>query len=104
MDEFAELVCSNSLRSNEMTNAVGTLKEEMRMLNSLIIRTAEYAQVPACGSLAVDRVLSSKYITKKINFNDLIEVIDAEVEKIDPNEINLIASSPLTTDKLQNKY
>lgn len=103
LDGFAELVCSNSLRSNEITNAVGTLKEEMRLMDSLIIRAAEYAQVPAGGSLAVDRILFSEYITKEISSNELIEVIDAQVEKINLNEVTLIASGPLTTDKLQNE-
>ncbi|AVN60529.1 methylenetetrahydrofolate--tRNA-(uracil(54)-C(5))-methyltransferase (FADH(2)-oxidizing) TrmFO [Mesoplasma entomophilum] len=103
LDGFAELVCSNSLRSNEITNAVGTLKEEMRLLDSLIIRAAEYAQVPAGGSLAVDRVLFSEYITNEISSNKNIEVIDQEVENIDPSEITLIASGPLTTDKLQSE-
>ncbi|ASZ09301.1 FADH(2)-oxidizing methylenetetrahydrofolate--tRNA-(uracil(54)-C(5))-methyltransferase TrmFO [Mesoplasma chauliocola] len=103
LDGFAELVCSNSLRSNEMTNAVGTLKEEMRLLDSLIIRAAEYAQVPAGGSLAVDRIMFSEYITNELQNNNLIEIIDKEVISIDPNEITLVASGPLTTDNLQNE-
>ncbi|WP_026389734.1 methylenetetrahydrofolate--tRNA-(uracil(54)-C(5))-methyltransferase (FADH(2)-oxidizing) TrmFO [[Acholeplasma] multilocale] len=102
-DNFGELVCSNSLRSDDLGNAVGTLKEEMRMLDSLIIKAAEFARVPAGGSLAVDRDKFSGYITNEMNSNPLINVIDQEVEKIDRDAITLIASGPLTTDKLQKE-
>lgn len=98
---FAELVCSNSLRSNDLLNAVGTLKEEMRMMDSLIIKAAEFAQVPAGGSLAVDRDKFSEYITQATKNNPLIKIIEQEVTSIDPDEITLIATGPLTTENLQ---
>ena len=73
---FAELVCSNSLRGNSLENAVGLLKEEMRMLDSLIIRCADATKVPAGGALAVDRDKFSEMVTKEIKSNPLIEVIE----------------------------
>ena len=72
---FAELVCSNSLRSNMLSNAVGVLKEEMRLLDSLIIEAAYASEVPAGSALAVDRDLFSKYITEKLKNHPLVEVI-----------------------------
>ncbi|AUM62516.1 methylenetetrahydrofolate--tRNA-(uracil(54)-C(5))-methyltransferase (FADH(2)-oxidizing) TrmFO [Spiroplasma monobiae] len=103
LDYFAELVCSNTLRSTDLKNAVGTLKEEMRMFDSLIIKAAEFAQIPAGGSLAVDRDVFSKYITDAMNNDPNIEVIEKEFEKINENEITLIASGPLTSEKLQTE-
>ncbi|QHX36522.1 methylenetetrahydrofolate--tRNA-(uracil(54)-C(5))-methyltransferase (FADH(2)-oxidizing) TrmFO [Spiroplasma sp. BIUS-1] len=103
LDYFAELVCSNTLRSTDLKNAVGTLKEEMRMFDSLIIKAAEHAQIPAGGSLAVDRDVFSKYITDAMHNDPNIEVIEKEFEKINDNEINLIASGPLTSEKLQEE-
>ena len=99
-DFFAELVCSNSLRSDSLENAVGLLKEEMRMLDSLIIRAADNTKVPAGSALAVDRDLFSKYITDEIKNNPLINVINEEVVEIPENEHVIIASGPLTSDKL----
>ncbi|MBQ0017260.1 MAG: methylenetetrahydrofolate--tRNA-(uracil(54)-C(5))-methyltransferase (FADH(2)-oxidizing) TrmFO [Clostridiales bacterium] len=99
-ENFAELVCSNSLKSNELTNACGLLKEEMRLLDSLIIRCADKARVPAGASLSVDRELFSKLITDEIKNNKNIEVISKQVEDIDENEITVIATGPLTSDKL----
>lgn len=66
-DKFAELVCTNSLRGNNLTNGAGLLKEEMRRLNSVIIDSADVNQVPAGGALAVDRELFSEYITEKVS-------------------------------------
>ncbi|PAT01546.1 methylenetetrahydrofolate--tRNA-(uracil(54)-C(5))-methyltransferase (FADH(2)-oxidizing) TrmFO [Candidatus Izimaplasma bacterium ZiA1] len=97
---FAELVCSNSLRSDSLENAVGLLKEEMRMLDSLIIRAADNTKVPAGSALAVDRDLFSQYITDEINNNPLINVITKEVTEIPKNEHVIIASGPLTSDSL----
>ena len=74
-ENFAELVCSNSLRSDALVNAVGVLKEEMRMLNSLIMEAADATRVPAGSALAVDRVGFSKYVTDKIRNHPLINVI-----------------------------
>lgn len=98
---FAELVCSNSLRSNMLSNAVGVLKEEMRILDSLIIEAAYACEVPAGSALAVDRTLFSAYITNKLKSHPLVEVIEGEVTKI-PDGITVIASGPLTSEKLSN--
>ncbi|PPE05232.1 methylenetetrahydrofolate--tRNA-(uracil(54)-C(5))-methyltransferase (FADH(2)-oxidizing) TrmFO [Williamsoniiplasma lucivorax] len=100
---FAELVCSNSLRSNELTNAVGTLKAEMRLLNSLIIQAAEFAQVPAGASLAVDRVKFSEFITSKVKQHPNIKVVEQEVVDFDLTIPTIIASGPLTTPDLQTQ-
>lgn len=97
---FAELVCSNSLRSNVTSNAVGLLKEEMRMLGSLVIEAAYATEVPAGSALAVDREKFSAYITEKIKSNPLIEVIEGEVTKIPDDGITVVASGPLTSDAL----
>ncbi len=99
---FAELVCSNSFRGASLENAVGLLKEEMRMLDSLIIRCAEQTKVPAGGALAVDRDLFSELVTKEIRNNPNIEVIEEEVTEI-PDGPVIIASGPLTSDILSEK-
>lgn len=101
-DMLAELVCSNSLRSDRLTNAVGLLKEEMRILGSLIMNAADETKVPAGGALAVDRNLFSKYITDAINENPNINLITKEITDI-PNEIDIptiVATGPLTSDEL----
>ena len=97
---FAELVCSNSLRSDSVTNAVGLLKEEMRRIGSLIMDAAEATKVPAGSALAVDRELFSAYITDKIKNHPLIEVIDGEVTSVNEGEITVIATGPLTSDAM----
>lgn len=99
-DDFAELVCSNSLRSDQTTNAVGLLKEEMRMLNSLIISCADETRVPAGGALAVDREGFSKLVTKKIHDHENIEVISKKISKIDTLENTIVAAGPLCADEL----
>ncbi len=96
---FAELVCSNSLRSNVISNAVGVLKEEMKLLGSLIIEAAYASEVPAGSALAVDRQLFSKYITEKLREHPLVEIIEGEVTEI-PDGITVIASGPLTSETL----
>ena len=98
---FAELVCSNSLRSNMLSNAVGVLKEEMKLLDSLIIEAAYASEVPAGSALAVDRVKFSDYITDKIRNHPLVEVIEGEVTEI-PDGITVVASGPLTSDALSD--
>ncbi len=98
-DFFAELVCSNSLRSNSLENAVGVLKEEMRNLSSLIIKAADKFMIPAGGALAVDRDEFSKWITKQLTNHKNIEVVYGEVSKI-PEGPTVIATGPLTSDKL----
>ena len=97
---FAELVCSNSLRSDSVTNAVGLLKEEMRRIGSLIMDAAEATKVPAGSALAVDRELFSAYITDKIKNHPLIEVIEGEVTSVNEGEITVIATGPLTSDAM----
>ncbi len=97
---FAELVCSNSLRSNDLVVAVGLLKEEMRMIGSLVIEAAEHASVPAGSSLAVDRDIFSSYIENKIKNHKYIEVVYEEVENIDVNEYTIVTAGPLASDKL----
>ncbi len=96
-DGYAELVCSNSLRSAVLTNAVGLLKEELRALGSLIMEAADATAVPAGSALAVDRDAFSKYITDKINSHPLITVIDEEVSDIDTSLPTVIATGPLTS-------
>ncbi|QBQ07533.1 tRNA (uracil-5-)-methyltransferase Gid [Spiroplasma gladiatoris] len=103
LDFFAELVCSNTLRSTDLKNAVGTLKEEMQLLDSLIIRAAKYASIPAGQSLAVDREIFSKFITEEMQNNKNINVFNKEVEKIDCNVPIIIATGPLTSKKLQEE-
>ena len=99
-ENFAELVCSNSLRSNVVSNAVGLLKEEMKALGSLIIEAAYATEVPAGSALAVDRTRFSEYITEKIRNHKNIEVVEGEVTEIPDGEITVVASGPLTSDKL----
>lgn len=99
-DNFAELVCSNSLRSNQIENAVGLLKEELRTLGSLIMEAAEACAVPAGSALAVNRDEFSAYITEKIKNHPLIEVINEEVTSLDFDGVTVVASGPLTSDKL----
>ena len=100
---FAELVCSNSLRGDSITNAVGLLKEEMRQLDSLIISSADETRVPAGGALAVDRDGIAELVTSKVSNHPLIEVIRAEVTEIPDDAITVIASGPLTSDDLAAK-
>ena len=99
-ENFAELVCSNSLRSNQLDNAVGLLKEELRLLGSLIMEAAYATAVPAGSALAVNRDEFSKYITEKIKNHPNINVIEQEVTEIDDEGIIVIASGPLTSDEL----
>ena len=96
-DQFAELVCSNSFRGDRLTNAVGLLKEEMRILGSLIMRCADETKVPAGGALAVDRDSFSAHVTKAITGHPLIEQIHEEAVCI-PDGPVIIATGPLTSD------
>lgn len=101
-DGYAELVCSNSLRSDDVTNAVGLLKAEMRMMGSLIMEAAEAARVPAGSALAVDRHKFSDYITEKINNHPNITVVECEVTTIDGDTVTVVATGPLTSDALSD--
>lgn len=102
-DKFAELVCSNSLRANTLTNAVGVLKEEMRMLNSLVIGSADRNAVPAGGALAVDRDGFSGEITRTLQEHPLIEVVNEEIREIPREGIVIIATGPLTSPALSEQ-
>lgn len=102
-DKFAELVCSNSLRANGLTNAVGVLKEEMRMLNSLVIGSADRNSVPAGGALAVDRDGFSGEITETLHQHPLIEVVNEEIQHIPEEGIVVIATGPLTSPALSSQ-
>ena len=99
---FAELVCSNSLRSDRLQNAVGLLKEEMRALDSLVMRAADQARVPAGGALAVDRERFSGCITQMLREHPHITVAEGEVNEI-PDGLVIIATGPLTSDALAEK-
>ena len=100
-DDFAELVCSNSLKSDSITNACGLLKKEMEMLDSLFIEAAYNNRVPAGQALAVDRDKFSKYITDKIKEDKNIEIIYERVDNLnDLKGITVIATGPLTSDRL----
>ncbi|MEZ0482671.1 FADH(2)-oxidizing methylenetetrahydrofolate--tRNA-(uracil(54)-C(5))-methyltransferase TrmFO [Planococcus sp. SSTMD024] len=101
-DKFAELVCSNSLRANSLTNAVGVIKEEMRKLDSVIIDAADKASVPAGGALAVDRHEFAGTVTENVRNHPLVEVINEEVTEI-PEGITIIATGPLTSPALAEK-
>lgn len=97
---FAELVCSNSLRAAAVENAAGLLKEEMRRLNSIIIKAADATRVPAGGALAVDRDGFSSFVTEALNKHPRITVIDEEVRHVPREEIVVVASGPLTSPPL----
>ena len=99
---FAELVCSNSLRSDELTNAVGLLKAEMRKMGSLIMASADENRVAAGGALAVDREGFSRYITEKLRNHPNVELIEAEATDIPQGEV-VIATGPLSSDAIAEK-
>ena len=96
---FAELVCTNSLRANQLTNGAGLLKEEMRRLDSIIMEAADAHNVPAGGALAVDRETFSSAITEKLTNHPNVEVIREELTAI-PEGLTVIATGPLTSDPL----
>lgn len=100
LETMCELVCSNSLRADNIENAVGLLKEEMRNLNSLIMKCADATKVPAGGALAVDREGFSRLVTEHITSMPNITVINKEVKEINENEYTIIASGPLTNGDL----
>lgn len=100
---FAELVCSNSLRSAEITNGAGLLKEELARMGSIIMEAARKTQVAAGGALAVDRNLFSEYVTEKIRSNPNITVVESEATELPNDEITVVATGPLTSDALAEK-
>nr|WP_127580590.1 FADH(2)-oxidizing methylenetetrahydrofolate--tRNA-(uracil(54)-C(5))-methyltransferase TrmFO [Paenibacillus koleovorans] len=101
-DKFAELVCSNSLRANGLTNAVGVLKEEMRRMDSLVLAAADKHAVPAGGALAVDRDGFSGEITSTLREHPLIEVLTEELREL-PDGITVVATGPLTSPELSER-
>ena len=101
--DLAEIVCSNSFKSNKITNACGLLKEELRLLGSELIKIADEVQVPAGQALAVDRDEFSKRVTLKVEENENIEVIRQEITKIPEKSIVIIATGPLTSESLSKE-
>ena len=99
-DQFGELVCSNSLRSDQLENAVGLLKEELRRLDSLILRCADQHRVAAGGALAVDRQAFSRSITEAVRAHPLITVVEGEVTALPGQGQVIVATGPLTADAL----
>ncbi len=101
-DYFAELVCSNSLRSDELTNAVGLLKEEMRRLGSLILESADLNRVAAGGALAVDRIGFSRTVTERLQALPIVQIVHAEADAIPDGEV-VIATGPLSSDAIADR-
>lgn len=100
LDTFSELVCSNSLKASRLASAAGMLKQEMRMLNSLLMQCADQCTVPAGGALAVDRDIFSQLVTEKIRQHENIDVVSQEVSKLDFDDITVVATGPLTSEPL----
>ncbi|MBQ3426992.1 MAG: methylenetetrahydrofolate--tRNA-(uracil(54)-C(5))-methyltransferase (FADH(2)-oxidizing) TrmFO [Clostridia bacterium] len=98
--DFAELVCSNSLKAERVENACGLLKAEMRHFGSVMMQAADVSRVPAGGALAVDRELFSAYVTDRIKNDPLITVVNEEIAEIDTDKYTIIATGPLTSDAL----
>ena len=96
---FSELVCSNSLRSDELSNAVGLLKAEMRAMDSLFLESADLNRVPAGGALAVDREGFARTITERLSACDNIEIVSEEVSELPEGEV-VVASGPLSSDAI----
>ena len=99
-EKLGELVCSNSLRSKELTSAVGLLKEEMRRLRSLIMEAALKSEVPAGKALAVDRERFAKYITEQLSAHPRVEIVREEVTRIPEEGVVIVATGPLTSEAL----
>ena len=100
-EKYAELVCSNSLKSNDVYgNAAGLLKEELRMLGSLVVEAADNTKVPAGNALAVDREAFADYVTQKLKNNENITLISEEITDISLDQYTIVATGPLTTDAL----
>lgn len=99
-DLFGELVCSNSLKAARVESAAGLLKEEMRHMNSFLMKCADKCRVPAGGALAVDREIFSQLVTEGIRNNPYIEIINEEITEIPDDAVTIVASGPLTSDLL----
>ena len=101
-NNFAELVCSNSLKSNDVTSACGLLKEELRYLDSLVIKVADEVKVPAGSALAVDRQLFSQKITDTLKEYDSLNIITGVVKEFNLDLPTIVATGPLTSDDLSS--
>ena len=99
---FGELVCSNSLKSKRLDNACGLLKEEIKNLGSIMMEAASVSKIESGDSLDVDRELFAKYITEKIKSNENITIINEEVNELKEDEINIVCTGPLTSEKFLN--
>src|SRR5689334_15770200 len=100
-DRLAELVCSNSFRGDKLDNAVGLLKEEMRRLDSLVIRAAEASRVPAGAALAVDRERFAEAVTRALQEHPLVRIVREEVTSVPPSSASepvILATGPLTSE------
>ena len=102
-DNFAELVCSNSLKAARFASAAGMLKQEMRMLDSLLMQCADKCTVPAGGALAVDRDIFSSLVTEQIKNNSNIVIVESEITDLNFDDITVIATGPLTSQPLSEK-
>ena len=102
-ENLAEIVCSNSFKSNLLTNACGLLKEELRLLGSELIKIADEVSVPSGQALSVDREKFSEKVTQKIEENEYIKVIRKEMTQIPKDKIVIIATGPLTSEKIYNE-
>lgn len=100
---FAELVCSNSLKAERISSAAGLLKAEMRILSSLLMECADICKVPAGGALAVDREKFSELVTQKIRSNPLIKIVETEVARLPQEEVTIVATGPLTSENLADE-
>lgn len=100
--QLAELVCSNSLRSDRLENAAGLLKEEMRQAGSLILAMADHHRVPAGSALAVDREIFSREVTRALESHPLISIVREEVTELPSNGVAIVATGPLTSELLAN--
>ncbi len=102
-DDFCELCCSNSFRAEGLSNAIGLLKEELRLMGSLIMECADKTRVPAGGALAVDREAFPKAVTEHIKANPDIEIVEKEIDTLDFDAPAVIATGPLTSEPLAEK-
>lgn len=102
-DSFCELCCSNSFRAEGLRNAVGLLKEEMRYLDSIVMKCADKTRVPAGGALAVDRKAFSEEVTYELRQNPNIEIVEKEISSLDFEENTIVATGPLTSDILSKE-
>src|SRR5690606_26138888 len=99
-DKLAEIVCSNSLKSDEYGTAPFLLKEELRRGGSLVMQAAEATRVPAGAALSVDRIKFAEFITEKIEEHPQIEIVREEIRTIPADEVSIIATGPLTSEAL----